>query len=58
LVTNISRLPVVDLGFGAGAPTGYRILTPAQRAAVILPAAHGFEVRVCHPPGPVPGGAS
>jgi shikimate O-hydroxycinnamoyltransferase len=58
LVTNISRLPAVDFDFGAGAPTGYRILTPAQRAAVILPAEDGVEIRVCHPPGWVPSGRS
>jgi shikimate O-hydroxycinnamoyltransferase len=54
LVTNISRLPVADFDFGTGAPAGYRILTPAQRAAVILPAEDGVEIRVCHPYGGEP----
>ncbi len=49
IVTNISHLPVTDFDFGAGAPTGYQILTPSQRAAVILPAEDGVEIRVCHP---------
>jgi hypothetical protein len=49
LVTNLSRLPVLDLDFGTGAPTGYRILTAGQRAAVVLPADDGVEIRVCHP---------
>jgi shikimate O-hydroxycinnamoyltransferase len=58
LVTNISRLPVGDFDFGTGGPTGYRILTPAQRAAAILPAEDGVEIRICHPPGWTPGGMS
>jgi hypothetical protein len=49
LVTNLSRLPVHELDFGAGPPAAFEILTPAQRGAVVLPAADGVEVRVCLP---------
>jgi shikimate O-hydroxycinnamoyltransferase len=49
LVTNISRLPLQSLDFGAGLPTAYRALSSTGRAAVILPAEDGVEVRVFHP---------
>ncbi len=49
LVTNLSRVPVNRLDFGLGAPTDYRILTPAPRAAAVLPTADGFAVNVCPP---------
>jgi len=53
LVTNISRLPVREIAFDAGPPTAYDILVPAERCAVVLPAADGLDVRVCEPRGPV-----
>ena len=49
LVTNLSRLPLNQLDFGAGVPTGLHILTPAQRGAVILPSNEGWDIRVCAP---------
>jgi hypothetical protein len=49
LVTNISRLPMQSLDFGAGMPAGLRALSSTQRAAAILPAADGVEIRVFHP---------
>lgn len=49
LVTNLSRVPVGRLDFGAGAPVEYRILTPAPRAAAVLPVEDGFAVDVCPP---------
>jgi len=49
LVTNLSRLPVDQIEFGAGPPVKYEILTPANRGAVILPDADGVQVRVCCP---------
>jgi hypothetical protein len=49
LVTNVSRLPMRSLDFGAGIPTGFRALSSAQRAAAILPAEEGVEIRVFHP---------
>ncbi|MFB0515907.1 MAG: acyltransferase [Candidatus Neomarinimicrobiota bacterium] len=51
LVTNLSRIPLQDLDFGTGPPTGFQILTPAQRGAVILPAEDGVDIRVYHPSG-------
>jgi len=49
LVTNLSRLPVNQIEFGAGPPVKYEILTPANRGAVILPDTDGVQVRVCCP---------
>lgn len=49
LVTNLSRLPVNQIEFGAGPPVSYEILTPANRGAVVLPDADGVQVRVCCP---------
>jgi shikimate O-hydroxycinnamoyltransferase len=49
LVTNLSRLPVHELEFDAGPPVAFDILTPAERGAVILPAADGADIRVCLP---------
>ena len=50
LVTNLSRLPVREIVFDAGAPVAFDVLVPAQRCAVVLPAADGLDVRVCAPP--------
>lgn len=49
LVTNLSRLPVAEVAFDAGPPVAFDMLTPGERCAVVLPAADGFEVRVCPP---------
>jgi shikimate O-hydroxycinnamoyltransferase len=49
LVTNVSRLPMQSLDFGAGTPTAFRALSSTQRAAAILPAEDGVEIRVFHP---------
>jgi hypothetical protein len=48
-VTNVSHLPMQRLDFGAGTPTGFRTLSSTQRAAAILPAEDGVEIRVFHP---------
>lgn len=50
LVTNLSRLPVREIVFDAGAPVAFDVLVPAQRCAVVLPAEDGLDVRVCAPP--------
>lgn len=49
LVTNISRLPMQSLDFGAGIPTAFRATSSTQRAAAILPAEDGVEIIVFHP---------
>lgn len=46
LVTNLSRLPLLGLDFGSGAPVDFRILTPALRTAVILPHSTGLRVQI------------
>lgn len=48
LMTNLSRLPLLDLDFGAGTPHDFRILTPAKRTAVILPLKNGLRVQIAH----------
>jgi hypothetical protein len=52
LVTNIARLPVRDLDFGAGLPTAIRALSSSPRTAAILPAEDGVDIRVYHPVTP------
>jgi hypothetical protein len=49
LVTNISRLPMHSLDFGAGIPTAFRALSSSQRGAAILSAGDGVEIRIFHP---------
>ena len=49
LVTNLSRLPVREIVFDAGAPVAFDILVPAERCAVVLPGEDGLDVRVCEP---------
>jgi NRPS condensation-like uncharacterized protein len=51
VVTNISRLPVQNLEFGSGTPAGFQVLNSTQRAAAILPAQDGVDIRVYHPLG-------
>ncbi len=48
LFTNLSRLPLLDIDFGVGPPVDFRILTPARRAAVILPLVGGLRVQIAH----------
>jgi shikimate O-hydroxycinnamoyltransferase len=48
-VTNISRLPIQALDFGAGIPTGFQAYTEVCRGAGIMPAQDGVEVRVFLP---------
>jgi shikimate O-hydroxycinnamoyltransferase len=51
VVTNISRLPLQNLEFDSGTPTGFQALSSAPRAAAILPAQDGVDIRVYHPLG-------
>ena len=51
LVTNLSRLPVREIAFDAGPPAAFDVLVPAERCALVLPAADGLDVRVCVPQG-------
>jgi hypothetical protein len=46
IVTNISRLPMQSLDFGAGLPTAFRALPSAERGAAILPAEDGVDIRI------------
>ncbi len=46
VVTNISRLPIQGLDFGAGIPTGFQAYTQVFRGAGIMPAQDGIEVRI------------
>jgi hypothetical protein len=48
-VTNLSRLPIQSLDFGAGTPTAFRALTSTPQGAAILPADDGVDIRVYHP---------
>ena len=46
VVTNISRLPLHSLDFGAGIPTGFLPRRSADRGAAILPAKDGVDIRI------------
>jgi shikimate O-hydroxycinnamoyltransferase len=46
VVTNISRLPMQSLDFGAGIPTAFQALPSAERGAAILPAEDGVDIRI------------
>ena len=46
VVTNISRLPIQSLDFGAGIPTAFQALASAERGAAILPAEDGVDIRI------------
>ncbi|MGE5386368.1 MAG: acyltransferase [Betaproteobacteria bacterium] len=49
LVTNLSRVPLESVDFGAGAPFSFATVADAPRAAIVLPAADGFQIDVCLP---------
>jgi hypothetical protein len=44
IVTNLTRLPVRDLDFGYGAPTGFSTRMEFHNSAAILPAENGVEI--------------
>jgi hypothetical protein len=46
VVSNISRLPIQGLDFGAGIPTAFQALASAERSAAILPAEDGVDIRI------------
>jgi hypothetical protein len=50
LVTNLSRMPVLQLDFGTGAPASVLPLSMAPATASVLPAAHGgLEIHITLP---------
>lgn len=52
LLTNLSRLPVPEVAFDAGAPVAFEILTPGVRGAVALPEpGGGIDLRLFLPVG-------
>ncbi len=46
LVTNMSRLPLAALDFGAGSPLSAKIVTPGVGIAAVLPSKNGIEVNL------------
>jgi NRPS condensation-like uncharacterized protein len=54
LVTNMSRLPLAQLDFGAGAPVAVKLYTEIDSMAAVLPAAHGVSLSVYHPQNRTP----
>jgi shikimate O-hydroxycinnamoyltransferase len=46
VVSNISRLPIQSLDFGAGIPIAFQALPSADRGAAILPAEDGVDIRI------------
>lgn len=49
LVTNMSRVPLESVDFGAGQPFRFFPATPTPRTAIVLPAADGVKIDVCYP---------
>lgn len=50
LLTNLSRLPIPEVAFDAGAPVAFEILTPGVRGAVALPEpGGGIDLRLFLP---------
>jgi hypothetical protein len=56
LVTNLSRLPLQELDFGAGPPRSFEASVQLPRCAVLCACPDGVEARVYLPthPGPTP----
>ena len=50
IVTNLTRLPIRSLDFGAGAPQGFLPYVDVLGGAAILPAENGVEILVAPPP--------
>jgi hypothetical protein len=49
IVTNLTRMPIRDLDFGAGAPADFSFHSDVSGSAALLPAENGIEVVVLHP---------
>ncbi len=49
IVTNLTRMPVLDLDFGSGAPYNFTFFSEVLGSAAILPAKEGVQVVVVHP---------
>ncbi|MFB0566256.1 MAG: acyltransferase [Candidatus Aminicenantaceae bacterium] len=50
IVTNLTRLPIRELDFGAGIPVDFLTYVDVLGGAAILPAVKGVEILVAHPP--------
>jgi hypothetical protein len=51
IVTNLTRMPLRDLDFGAGAPADFLVHSDVSGSAALLPAENGIMVVVIHPSG-------
>ncbi|MDZ7332518.1 MAG: acyltransferase [candidate division KSB1 bacterium] len=51
IVTNLTRLPIRELDFGAGTPEHFLVYTDISSSAAILASQKGVEVIVVHPDG-------
>jgi len=49
IVTNLTRMPILDLDFGVGAPVDFLTYAEVLGSAAILPAENGVEILVVHP---------
>lgn len=49
IVTNTSRLPILEIDFGSGPPTDFKLTAQAHRGVVILPADDGVVIRAFPP---------
>ena len=51
IVTNLTRMPIRDIDFGAGAPTDFLTYVDVLRSAAVLPGVNGVDVLIAHPAG-------
>lgn len=49
IVTNLTRMPILDIDFGFGSPLDFSTYVEVRRSAAILPAEGGVEVMVVRP---------
>jgi hypothetical protein len=49
IVTNLTRMPIRELDFGAGAPADFSFHSDVSGSAALLPANTGIEVVALHP---------
>ncbi|UCF97331.1 MAG: hypothetical protein JSV89_19480 [Spirochaetaceae bacterium] len=50
IVTNLTRMPIQDLDFGAGAPADILFHSDVSGSAALLPGENGIGIAVLHPP--------
>ena len=58
IITNLTRMPIRDMDFGAGAPADFLAHVDVTNGMALLPADRGVEAMVFHPHGVAPEAAA